>query len=163
MLDETEQETAHCEAQSRLETMCALPFNVEFELEFARAHPHNVAPRRHLAYMKTVNYHRAGSSGDVMQDWINTKWKEVTTKSTDVEDLGPDCPLDALAIQEGGGHYKGKKIQPVEYIEANELPFLEGCIIKRATRHKEKGGVEDLRKIIHEARLIAQLRYGVDI
>jgi hypothetical protein len=72
---------------------------------------------------------------------------------------------DALATQPGGDHYKGRKIQPVEYIEANDLRFLEGCIIKRATRHGEKtgAGVKDLEKIIHEARLIAQLRYGVDI
>ena len=55
------------------------------------------------------------------------------------------------------------KIQPVEFIEANEIPFLEGCIIKRACRHENKNGVEDLKKIIQEARLIAQLRYGIPI
>ena len=83
--------------------------------------------------------------------------------ATPVQDARAAHAADALAEQEGGDHYKGRKMQPVEYIEANELPFLEGCIIKRATRHGQKNGVEDLKKIIHEARLIAQLRYGVDI
>lgn len=79
--------------------------------------------------------------------------------------FGKPTGTGALAEQVGGDHYKGKNIQPVEYIEANALPFLEGCIIKRATRHQDKNGagVKDLKKIIHEARLIAQLRYGEEI
>jgi hypothetical protein len=67
-----------------------------------------------------------------------------------------------LAEQVGGSHYKDFKIQPVEFIEANNLPFLEGCIIKRACRHASKNGAEDIRKLIHEARLILKLRYGLD-
>ena len=72
---------------------------------------------------------------------------------------------NALRDQVAGSHYKDQAIQPVEYIEANGLPFLEGCIVKRATRHGDKAGagVKDLEKIIHEARLIALLRYGVEI
>lgn len=38
----------------------------------------------------------------------------------------------ALDTQVGGDHYKTMKIQPVEFIHANGIPFLEGCIIKRA-------------------------------
>lgn len=70
--------------------------------------------------------------------------------------------MDPLNEQIGGSHYKAFKIQPAEFIEANRLPFLEGCIIKRACRHESKNGAEDIRKIIHEARLILKLRYGVD-
>lgn len=68
----------------------------------------------------------------------------------------------ALTSQPGGTHYKQCSIQPVQYIEANKLQFLEGCIIKRATRHdKDTGkGREDIEKIIHEAKLILELRYG---
>lgn len=67
-----------------------------------------------------------------------------------------------LESQIGGNHYKDFSIQPIEFIEANKLPFLEGCIIKRACRHSAKNGAEDVRKIIHEARLLLKLRYGVD-
>ena len=68
-----------------------------------------------------------------------------------------------LNTQEGGDHYKGMEIQPVVFIEANQIPFLEACIIKRACRHQDKNGVEDLKKIIHEAKLIAKMRYNVTI
>jgi len=67
--------------------------------------------------------------------------------------------LDALKVQIGGGHYKDFKIQPIEFIEANSLPFLEGCIIKRVCRHAKAKGVEDLNKIKHEVDLLIQLRY----
>lgn len=67
----------------------------------------------------------------------------------------PARPADPLAIQVGGAHYKGKAIQPVEYIHANKLGFLEGCIVKRITRWKDKGsGIEDLEKIKHEVDLL---------
>ena len=65
-------------------------------------------------------------------------------------------PLDK---QVGGCHYKGKGIQPVEYINSNNLNFLEGCIVKRITRHRDKNGAEDIRKIIHECELILALEY----
>lgn len=70
-----------------------------------------------------------------------------------------ETPLD---VQIGGGHYKDFAIQPVEFIEANKLPFLEGCIIKRVCRHSAKNGAEDLRKAIHELELLLHLRYGED-
>lgn len=66
----------------------------------------------------------------------------------------------ALDRQEGGAHYKNIKIQPVEYIHKNGIDFLSGNIIKYATRHKDKDGAEDIRKIIHYAELILQLEYG---
>lgn len=63
---------------------------------------------------------------------------------------------NALAVQVGGDHYKGKAIQPVEYSAANGLNFLEGCIVKRITRWREKNGLEDLRKIQHEVDLLIE-------
>lgn len=63
----------------------------------------------------------------------------------------------AFESQVGGDHYCKLKIQPVEYIHANEIPFIEGCIIKYATRWKDKGGVKDLEKIIHFAKLLIEL------
>ena len=63
----------------------------------------------------------------------------------------------ALAVQIGGEHYKSRAIQPVEYIHANDLGFLEGCIVKRITRWRDKAGIEDLQKIKHEVDLLIEL------
>lgn len=66
----------------------------------------------------------------------------------------------ALQTQHGGTHYKGLKIQPIEYIHTNGLDFFQGNIVKYATRHKDKNGAEDLRKVIHYAQLAIELQYG---
>ena len=42
-------------------------------------------------------------------------------------------------------HYENG-IQPLDYIIANKLDFLEGNIIKYVTRYPNKGGVDDLIK-----------------
>lgn len=67
--------------------------------------------------------------------------------------LGPS----ALDKQEGGSHYKDMKIQPIEYIHANNMPFLEGTIIKYVSRWRSKGGLEDLRKAEHCIALLIAL------
>jgi hypothetical protein len=66
--------------------------------------------------------------------------------------------------QVGGDHYKKLKIQPVDYIYANELDFLEGNVVKYITRHRIKGeGARDIQKVIHYAQMILEFRYGEDI
>lgn len=65
-----------------------------------------------------------------------------------------------LAQEVGGEHYKNLPIQPVVFIEANSLGFIEGNIVKYACRHRHKGGAEDVRKIIHYAELLLALCYG---
>ena len=67
-------------------------------------------------------------------------------------------PLDT---QVGGNHYKEMKIQPIEFIMANQLNFCEANIVKYAARHHAKGGAEDIRKVIHYAKLLLELEYGV--
>jgi hypothetical protein len=57
--------------------------------------------------------------------------------------------MAANDIQHGGTHYKDKRIQPWDYIVANNIGFLDGNAIKYLTRWRERGGVEDLRKAIH--------------
>lgn len=52
-------------------------------------------------------------------------------------------------IQHGGDHYKVKKIQPWDFIIANNIGFLEGNAIKYISRWREKGGIEDLEKAKH--------------
>lgn len=76
-----------------------------------------------------------------------------------------DEEVNPLAMQVAGDHYKGKKIQPVEYISANNLNFLEGCIVKRITRWRDKEAAhrfQDLEKIKHEVDLLIEMekRHG---
>lgn len=68
----------------------------------------------------------------------------------------------ALDEQVGGTHYKDVAIQPVEYIERNHLGFCAGNIVKYVTRHKQKGGKEDLLKARYYIDLLIELEYGND-
>lgn len=70
--------------------------------------------------------------------------------------------MSALETQVGGDHYRTGGIQPVQYIEANRLQFLEGCVVKRVTRHDRPTGKgrQDIEKAIHELQLLLELRYG---
>ncbi len=43
-------------------------------------------------------------------------------------------------------HYKSCKIEPIEYIEANELGFHAGNVVKYVSRYKQKNGLDDLKK-----------------
>lgn len=63
----------------------------------------------------------------------------------------------ALDVQVAGNHYKNLKIQPVVYIHTNSIPFIEGCIIKYASRWRDKGGIKDLEKIKHFVDLLIEL------
>jgi len=47
-------------------------------------------------------------------------------------------------------------IQPLEYILANKLNFIEGNIIKYITRYHLKGGIEDVEKVIHYATILKE-------
>jgi hypothetical protein len=57
--------------------------------------------------------------------------------------------MSANQQQIGGEHYMNKKIQPWDFIAANDLGYLEGCVVKYVSRHKEKNGIEDLAKARH--------------
>ncbi len=71
---------------------------------------------------------------------------------------GPtNAGMGALAHQEGGAHYKGMKIQPVEFIHANGIGYFEGNVIKYVSRWRAKGGVEDLKKARHYIDLLIDL------
>jgi len=61
--------------------------------------------------------------------------------------------------QVGGNYYADMPIQPVEFIHKNEIPFIEGCIIKYVCRHRRKNGREDLRKARHFLDLLLELEY----
>lgn len=64
-----------------------------------------------------------------------------------------------LSKQVGGDHYRKRGIQPVQYISANNLNFFEGNAVKYITRHRVKGGRQDLEKAIHYIELLIELEY----
>lgn len=103
--------------------------------------------------------------GEKSCEFPGSGWGESTEARHMMEDISR-VPLDfsppnlsALDTQPGGDHYRKHAIQPVEYIVANGLDFLQGNIVKYATRHKDKGGAADVRKIIHYAQIILELQY----
>lgn len=65
-----------------------------------------------------------------------------------------DNPLD---VQVGGDHYKKMKIQPIEFIHANNLGFCEANIVKYISRWKDKNGLADLEKVKHYVDLLIKL------
>ena len=64
---------------------------------------------------------------------------------------------NALDVQVDGSHYKNLPIQPVEYIHANKIPYLEGNVIKYVSRWRDKGGIKDLEKAKHYIDLLIEL------
>jgi len=63
-----------------------------------------------------------------------------------------------LREQVGGDHYSKLAIQPVEYITANKLTYLQGNVIKYITRFKDKGTpLQDLQKAKHYIELLIEL------
>lgn len=67
--------------------------------------------------------------------------------------------MSALEKQVGGDHYK-MPIQPVEFIEKNNLGFCVGNCIKYLCRYKGKNGKQDLEKARHYIDLLLELEYG---
>lgn len=62
----------------------------------------------------------------------------------------------AFATQVGGSHYKGMKIQPMEYALTNNLGYCEATALKYISRWKLKGGIADLDKAIHFIQLLKE-------
>ena len=66
----------------------------------------------------------------------------------------------ALREQVGGDHYSKLAIQPVEYINKNNLTYLQGNVIKYITRYKDKNGLQDLQKAKHYVEMLIELEEG---
>ena len=62
--------------------------------------------------------------------------------------------LMAKETQIGGNHYKALRIQPYEYIMANNIPYLEANVLRYVTRHRLEGKQEDIKKAIKNLELI---------
>lgn len=75
-----------------------------------------------------------------------------------------DQARDRLASnnQVGGDHYnKGTKIEPIDYIVANNIGWCLGNVIKLVTRDKHDK-IEDLMKAKHYIDLELEKVYGLD-
>jgi len=68
-----------------------------------------------------------------------------------------DTKPSALNVQISGNHYKSLPIQPVQYIHANNIGYMEGNVIKYVTRWKDKNGLADLEKARHYIDLLIEL------
>lgn len=67
--------------------------------------------------------------------------------------------MSASKTQVGGNHYQSLAIQPSEFIHRNGLGWCEGNAIKYITRHKAKGGRQDVLKAIHYLQLLLEWEY----
>lgn len=66
-------------------------------------------------------------------------------------------------IQHGGDHYKDqpKHLQPIWLGTALNLNPMEYSVLKYLLRHRKKGGLEDLKKMVHFAQMLMEHEYGV--
>ena len=78
----------------------------------------------------------------------------------ETKSLRDNASDSSIGTQVGGDHYKRLKIQPVEFIHANGIGFLEGSAIKYICRHREKGGKQDLEKARHFLGMLIELEYS---
>jgi len=65
---------------------------------------------------------------------------------------------DSKEKQVGGSHYKQYVIQPIEFITKNNIPFIEGNVIKYVLRWRDKNGIQDLDKAIHYIELLKDIK-----
>ena len=78
------------------------------------------------------------------------------TPTKQADPLAGEAPSVELRGQVGGNHYAKCAIQPIDYIMANGLDYLQGNVIKYVTRYKDKNGVEDLEKAAHYLRIMIE-------
>lgn len=59
------------------------------------------------------------------------------------------APGTARDSQVGGDHYAKHKIQHWDIVEEYGLNYFEGAVVKYVLRHRDKNGVQDLKKARH--------------
>lgn len=67
--------------------------------------------------------------------------------------------MTAKDTQVGGDHYRQMKIQPIDFIVQNSIPFREANAIKYIVRHASKNGRQDIEKAIHYLQMILESEY----
>ena len=73
------------------------------------------------------------------------------------DEFGDIEAFSAMYTQVGGDHYSKRAIQPIEFIAANDLNFMEGSIVKYIVRWRDKGGFQDLEKIKQYVDLLIEM------
>lgn len=57
--------------------------------------------------------------------------------------------MRANNFQVGGTHYNEMDYQPWDFITDYDISYIVGLAIKYICRHRDKNGIEDLKKAIH--------------
>ena len=83
---------------------------------------------------------------------------DVNTTKDPESRYGVSYVATAPSRQIGGSHYD-MPIPPVDYIYANGLDFLQGCVVKYISRFRNKGGKEDLLKARHYIDMLIEKEY----
>lgn len=85
-----------------------------------------------------------------MSEW-HKGYQEVQNKLNEKAYKNAVAPASSKANMKQifGTHYTNENIQPWDFIIANEIPYLEGNIIKYICRWRSKGGLTDLAKAQH--------------
>ena len=65
--------------------------------------------------------------------------------------------MSANDKQVGGGHYRGAELQHWDLVDIYQWDYFQAQIIKYVMRHKQKNGIEDLKKAIHFAEKYIEL------
>ena len=71
-----------------------------------------------------------------------------------------DTKPNPLEKQVSGSHYKNYEVQPVEFCQRNKLNYCESAAIKYLCRHRDKNGIDDLRKAKHYIELLIEIEYA---
>ena len=94
-----------------------------------------------------------GGAGDI----VAYRLSEQQSMEEAYEQAHKEIGDSALDVQIGGDHYKKCGIQPITYIHANKIGFMEGNAIKYLSRWRDKGGVDDLKKAKHYIEMLIEL------
>lgn len=97
-----------------------------------------------------VTFDKDGTSVQDLENYSLTLHIDIPAEDScdnDIDEAVNYLATQQLAMLQKDPHYHKCKIEPIEYILANNLGFCEGNVVKYITRYKDKGGVDDLRKI----------------
>jgi hypothetical protein len=107
-----------------------------------------------LPQWKPIEFFNPAPTSAELHQWV----LQAEAQEAQMQYEAPQPLTDALHRQIGGAHYKGLKIQPMEYSIANGLNACEHTAIKYITRKKgdKAKRLEDLDKAIHSIELLKQ-------
>lgn len=121
-----------------------------------------------LAFIEALEEAEVSGENLIFKEVSGDKPRSVSAQMTFAVPYGSESANDsefefpsAFDTQVQGGHYKNKGIQPLEFIMANDLPFCEANVVKYISRHKDKNGKFDIKKVMHYCQFILEKEYGV--